>query len=1537
MIKEKNNVKIRNKDDNQLFLDCGEKAKEFLKKIDDLGEGYVFIPSSVVRDIKDDFEQYYNFLKDKNINSLDLPKQLKLNIENFLRAYPETEKIIEEINEEIGDNNQRILDAVKKADDFAQKIDDFKKSTEYIPSSVVGDIKEYFEEYYDILVDEDIESLDLSEHSKSNIVSFLRNYPEIKKIIDEINEKLHIEILQKEIDDNVEIPNRFNRDLNYLLDSDFPIEYKQKKELTDSYVDFFNLVKEANGKMELSNPFKKFLNDYKRVDALVEKHNEEIKIRKHKQFVLAIVRKINDFNQRISDFKDNLEFIPSTVTDELKADFKECFDILMEEDIESLNLPDQSKSNITSFLKDYPKTKEIIDEINEELRIEILQKELDDSIETLNQFNKDLNYLLDSDFYITFKQKDELIKTYIDLFNLVKEANNHEKINLPNRFKEFLKRYSKIEISIKSKNEDYVQSELKKHKEFFDDIDGKSLDLNQRLAVVKDELNTQIIAGAGCGKTLTLNAKARYLIEKKGVNPTDILCLSFSKSSVDDLEKSLPEGIEIATFHSLGGKILSYNNQVSSVADKALDKFIEFYFLEHIINNKELSKDFFEFYSFYIYENIEEEDVDSIGEVYDIEEARDFTTLRELYGGENEKVTFKNEVVKSFEELIIANYLFAHQIDYVYEKVYDYKNKNFLKQKKFIFDLVFSEVFETMPSLKIINLLVNDLCPVFEVKERLHLKNNCDGNTKKNKKNYTPDFYLVDEDIYLEHFGVNRNGQARWLNKEKSDEYVEGIKWKRNIHRDYGTKLIETYSYYMSEDRLLSRLEEKLRNEGVEIKEIDYEYVISKIAERKDVKKFINVIKLIKSFINLFKGNDYSVEKFNEFREINMHNPRIFDRKRTELFLNVVEDIYISYQECLTKNYKIDFNDMINNATREVKKGHLKDKYKYIFVDEYQDTSHTRYNFIKSIQDKTRAKVCVVGDDWQSIFRFTGCDISLFTNFENYFENPEKLRIETTYRNSQELIDISGNFIRKNKNQLNKQLKSKRESIEKPVKIMYYVDRNKEDRIKAMIGLVEEISKNSNEILILGRNKSDINVFIDNSEDDDSRIKPFWEVKNENSKDEDSNHRTLIYKKNKDLKIEFMTIHKSKGLERDNVILINLRNSKAGFPNQIEDDPVLDFVISDSDKYEFGEERRLFYVALTRTKNNVYLLAPDTNKSSFLMELEENGDDLEILKNDYSLFENLDDFEEFMDDKKSYSIVTSLKCPVCGTGDVKLILSKNEDTNEVDKFFRCSHNNKCGWNGGFYDSYLELLDEIEICPKCGGVMYVINGTQGPFYFCSNNCKTPKIDDEKLKRVNEIIQLTESNINFETHKTHLNCPKCGDGNIILKINPRTINNDFECSNESCNWHGGRTRVSIDDLDKIIICPKCNGILTLKNGQNGKFYGCSNYPACKFTIDKNGDMSKWEKFDTKLTCPSCNDGDVILLRNKETKKGFFKCTNNHCMWYGGSFNKSLNFLDTLDYCPEDDCKGLTYEVDGYYGPFKVCTFFSENGCQAGKRRR
>ena len=262
------------------------------------------------------------------------------------------------------------------------------------------------------------------------------------------------------------------------------------------------------------------------------------------------------------------------------------------------------------------------------------------------------------------------------------------------------------------------------------------------------------------------------------------------------------------------------------------------------------------------------------------------------------------------------------------------------------------------------------------------------------------------------------------------------------------------------------------------------------------------------------------------------------------------------YEEELRSTNSLDFNDMIIEATNLVKEKGIR-KIKYIIIDEYQDTSFIRYLLIKAIKDKTKSRIICVGDDYQSIYRFNGCSLNMFINFKKYFKHSKVLKISNTYRNSQELIDVAGYFIQKNKNQIYKKLKSNKH-IDKPIKIMYGNNLNK---------LINKVAENK--ILILGRNNFDIEKY--------------------------------NYNVNKNIK--YMTIHKSKGLEEEAVIIINLKDDILGIPNKIKDNKIIKYVNKYKNEYPYDEERRLFYVAMTRTKGNLYLLVDKNNPSIFVKEI----------------------------------------------------------------------------------------------------------------------------------------------------------------------------------------------------------------------------------------------------------------------------------------------------------------------------------------------
>lgn len=342
-------------------------------------------------------------------------------------------------------------------------------------------------------------------------------------------------------------------------------------------------------------------------------------------------------------------------------------------------------------------------------------------------------------------------------------------------------------------------------------------------------------------------------------------------------------------------------------------------------------------------------------------------------------------------------------------------------------------------------------------------------------------------------------------------------------------------------------------------------------------KKEIDTIKqTISKFIHLYKANGYNYDYLSKI--VKKYNT--FLNKRYTYLLIIITKIFLEYQNNLKEEKLIDFDDIILISTKLVKNTKL--NYKYIIIDEFQDTSLTRYNLIKEILDITNANFLAVGDDYQSIYRFTGCDLYLFVNFRKFFKDSKIYKIQTTYRNSQELISLAGEFIQKNRLQIYKNLRSNKRLI-KPVKLIYY--KNQISYLKKLLDYLYHNNKNN--ILILIRNNKDINKIV--------------------CEDINIIDNTIKYKKYPDLNIKYLTVHRSKGLEEETVIIISLENNIWGFPNKIKDEKILKYVLPKKEKYKYAEERRLFYVALTRTKNEVYLLVNRNNPSIFIKEIVNNN------------------------------------------------------------------------------------------------------------------------------------------------------------------------------------------------------------------------------------------------------------------------------------------------------------------------------------------
>ncbi|MCL2846788.1 MAG: UvrD-helicase domain-containing protein [Firmicutes bacterium] len=772
-------------------------------------------------------------------------------------------------------------------------------------------------------------------------------------------------------------------------------------------------------------------------------------------------------------------------------------------------------------------------------------------------------------------------------------------------------------------NQVFVQQELEKYKDFFDKIDGHGLNEQQRKAVVIDELCNLVVAGAGSGKTKTVFGKVSYLLEK-GVLPSEILLISFTKNSAKDLvDKIQNSEIKASTFHSLGLNIIQTHNKGMRIdIDDNIETYIEDYFTKEIVNHPNDLQAFLEFVGCYFSIPQEIKDGGCLGDKIESERYIDFETLNGKYQNitAGEKKTIKGERVKSLEELIIANFLFMNGVHYEYEKQYPH-----------------------------------------------------DTSTDNFRRVYKPDFFLPDYDIYLEHFGINKQNRCPWLSKIEEQKYLEGMAWKREIHVANDTRLVETYSYYQADGKLLVNLENILLGNGVTLEPVSFDIMKSLVDEIQAESTNKEFIKLCCTFTSLFKANGFAERHFHFLREKflqkdnRVNNP--FVSTRTLQFINLVEKVYLYYQSRLAENNAIDFTDMINNATKIVHE-YGSHPYKYIIIDEYQDIGMDRFKLINAIIEKTSAHLMCVGDDWQSIFRFAGSDSNLFTKFQEYWGETSISKIEQTYRYSQELINIAGAFIMKNPNQIPKIMRSGQPKCMNPVSLHFYKGKYKEQHFTTVLGkLLEHIDNLGDankkiKLLLLGRTNYD-----------DPQI---------------------AYGKYKNLEIKFLSVHKSKGLEADYVIILNMRNDRLGFPNKISDDPILQLLLPAEDNYPYSEERRLFYVALTRTKNQVFLLVPERDASAFAHEIKPFCH-LEIPKG-----ENL--------------MVNNPTCPKCKSG--RLVIRQG---NESGNFFvGCLNFPTCD----FTNKDTSIIENPIKCLSCGGFLVVRNGQQGKFLGCTSypNCR-----------------------------------------------------------------------------------------------------------------------------------------------------------------------------------------------------------------------
>ncbi len=765
----------------------------------------------------------------------------------------------------------------------------------------------------------------------------------------------------------------------------------------------------------------------------------------------------------------------------------------------------------------------------------IIQNQIQEEINKIDEKNIKIDYFINQDKYIydyelnEFINNNDINKFKIMFFTFISLLPTCIKyIKKYNNYKE---RIRNLNNDIEIHNSEYIKRKIELFKQVCGKVEGRELDNEQIDAIVREDRNQLVIAGAGCGKTTSIVGKVKYLVKVLNVNPKDILLLSFTRKSATDMKNRVEQEIgtkmECYTFHKLGLEITKQQLENPNIYDGSMNRFIKEQINKYVQNEDYLNK-----LVYFITENVH-----LIKDEFSIRSEEEYKKYIET----NPPITIKGEIVKSYGEMEIANFLFYNDVNYEYETKYEYETDT-------------SEYGE-----------------------------------------YHPDFYLPDYGIYIEYFGIDRNNNVPAYftsrhGKTPKEEYNDGIKWKKELHKSHNTVLIDLYYYENKEGTLKEVLKNQLIKNDVKLKQVTINNVFNYIKE-KNRGIIDNLSVSFETIINLIKSNDYKIDDLKEKANNYEYCENI------KVTLDLIHPIYDEYDELLARNKMIDFNDMINLATSIIASGLYSNRFKYVIVDEFQDISNSRYKLLKQLRESNDYKLYCVGDDFQSIYRFTGSDIGIFTSFQKYFGPVGINIISRTHRFSNWLAEISGKFIMQNPNQIKKNLSGFQSNIFPVAEVCAY-------KSIYTISFLEEklnyFTKNSS-VLFLGRYNFDIDLLRENE-----NFSYFYDKISEKQK--------IVYKKRKDLNIEFMTIHSSKGLEADYVIVLNNRNKRMGFPNRMNELPIMTMLLDNSDNYPFSEERRLFYVALTRARKKVFLLVEENNKSSFIKELE--GDYNNFFKNE---------------------------------------------------------------------------------------------------------------------------------------------------------------------------------------------------------------------------------------------------------------------------------------------------------------------------------
>lgn len=833
-----------------------------------------------------------------------------------------------------------------------------------------------------------------------------------------------------------------------------------------------------------------------------------------------------------------------------------------------------------------------------------------------------MQYLRDS----SLEQLDVLIEPVLtsfhqqpDLWKQLLQVESLEKIEIMERIFPLTQYCDEIRKS-------YEERALKRSEGFFDRVESNPLTLEQRLAVVRDNDRNLVVAAAGTGKTSVIVAKVLYLIHEENKSVDDLLVLAYNKKAAEELQERIQERAacftdtptdetRVSTFHALGISILKATNQhyrLSKLSEdeKAFGEWLKSWCLQYIQGNENGLSSFLQMY-------------------YRPVSIFDFKTLEEYeeYVQVNELRTLQGELVRSYQELLIANWLFINGVKYEYEPRYVTRRR---------VDLGFD---------------------------------------------YRPDFNICDTNIYIEHFGVDRNGETH--PEIDSEKYVQSMHQKFALHTECDTRLISTYHYNWVEGKLFSELHRQLLEFGVEFKPLTSTELLNALNEKE---MFTHWAKKLRDALKAIRAEQLTDEDIE-------HRLESASVPRSQLYAETLSILRKDYIDELRGNHEIDFDDMIIEAANAVRRHRYKPSWKFILVDEFQDISESRMTLVRAlVEEGEKPSLMAVGDDWQSIYRFNGGKLELTTRFEQLVGTHSRTTLQKTFRYNSSIAETAGRFVMKNPEQYTKHIHS-HEQVKDPQ--VFILDATPSD-IANNSNMGEQAAKVATkirendpegEILVLAR----YNYLLDDAREELNKLK---------------------IKRN----VRFLTFHGSKGLEGDYSIILGLVKKRMGFPNEQKNDELVDALLPAVDGFEHSEERRLMYVALTRARKKAYLITDSSAPSVFVKELMEPEYNVHIVSASLK-FLNRNRF----------------KCPNCKTGFFDRKISQYQDKNNNTRFYYQCSTSICGYTARECgDCKAPTIDEeglrvcankkcgstTKICPKCGRDMKLRTSEYGDFYGCS---------------------------------------------------------------------------------------------------------------------------------------------------------------------------------------------------------------------------